>query len=69
MLHINSVYCVPNIIEISYLFIHLTYFDTLQQSVPCVSQVLLHSHSGHVSNWHLTNMILHDTSYSIVIKK
>ena len=38
--------------------------DSLQQSVPCVSQALLQI--GHILNWHLINTILHNTSYAIV---
>jgi len=40
--------------------------DTLQQSVPCVIQALLQIH--HISNWHLINTILHNTSYLIVYR-
>ena len=38
--------------------------DTLWQPIPCVSQALLQI--GHVSNWPLTDTILHNTLYSIV---
>ena len=38
--------------------------DTLRQSHPCVSQAVLQI--GHISNWHLINTILHNTSYSVV---
>ena len=38
--------------------------DTMRQSVPCVSQALLQI--GHVLKWHLMNIILCNTSYSIV---
>jgi len=45
-------------------FVNSIINDTLQQSVPCVSQALFQI--DHVSNWRLINTILNNTSYSIV---